>query len=252
MMMRLHKLLASKGLGSRRAIEDWIRDGKVQVNGKLATVGQQVSFRDKIRVNGKAVELETQTTVTTPRVLLYHKPEGEICSRVTTEISKTVFDNLPALSQERWVMVGRLDVNTSGLLLFTNNGELAHNLMHPRFEVVREYAVRVLGKVSKESLSNMRKGVMLESGMSRFKEINPHNETESANQWFTVSLSQGKYREVRELFASQGHTVSRLIRTKYGSISLPRNLRRGKYIELSEEKVQSLQALLPKADGVSA
>ncbi len=242
-MMRLHKFLASKGLGSRRAIESWIKIGKVHVNGKVAIIGQQVSSKDKIKIDGKVIEIDTPT-VSVPRVLLYHKPEGEICSRVSEEGKKSVFDSLPHLTHERWVMIGRLDVNTSGLLLFTNNGELAHHLMHPSFDITREYAVRVLGKVTKESLANMRKGVELSTGLSRFKQITPHNASDdSANQWFTVSLTQGKYREVRELFASQGYTVSRLIRTKYGSTVLPRDLRKGKYIELTPEKVQSM---LPK------
>lgn len=249
--MRLHKLLASQGLGSRRAIENWIKIGKIEVNGKVAHIGQQVSPKDRIKVDGKFIEI-ANTPKETPRVLLYHKPEGEICSRVKEAGTASVFDNLPALKQERWVMVGRLDVNTSGLLLFTNSGELAHKLMHPRFEVLREYAVRVLGKVTHEHLSNMRKGVMLSTGMSRFKQIIPHQESEGANQWFTVSLTQGKYREVRELFASQGFTVSRLIRTKYGPISLPRNLRMGKYIELGEDKVSGLMKLCLDANVVPA
>lgn len=248
-MMRLHKLLASKGLGSRRAIESWIKMGKVHVNGKVAIIGQQVSSKDNIKVDGKSLQFD-QIESQVPRVLLYHKPEGEICSRVSEEGKKSVFDSLPPLNQERWVMVGRLDVNTSGLLLFTNNGELAHHLMHPRFEIIREYAVRVLGKVTEESLKNMRKGVELPTGLSRFKQITPHVASDSANQWFTVSLSQGKYREVRELFASQGYTVSRLIRTKYGTTTLPRDLRKGKFVELSPEKVR---AMLPEnADSISA
>lgn len=241
-MMRLHKLLASQGIGSRRAIESWIKLGKIEVNGKVAHIGQQVCAKDKIKVAGKLIEIEKSLNEL-PRVLLYHKPEGEICSRVKEAGTASVFDHLPVLKHERWVMVGRLDVNTSGLLLFTNNGELAHQLMHPRFEVTREYAVRVLGKVTAESLANMRKGVELSTGMSRFKQIIPHQEKEGANQWFTVTLSQGKYREVRELFASQGFTVSRLIRTKYGPISLPQNLRKGKFVELSEDKVKALLKL---------
>lgn len=247
--MRLHKLLASKGLGSRRAIEEWIKLGRVQVNNKVAVIGQQVTLKDKIKIDGKAIDTAPLAKAH-PRVLLYHKPEGEICSRSSEEGKKTVFDNLPKLEQERWVMVGRLDVNTSGLLLFTNEGELAHQLMHPRFDVIREYAVRVLGTVTQESLNNMRKGVELESGLSRFKQIIPHATKDGANQWFTVSLTQGKYREVRELFASQGYTVSRLIRTKYGSISLPRHLRKGHYSELPTDNVQSL--LSKEANSISA
>jgi 23S rRNA pseudouridine2605 synthase len=237
----LHKLLANAGLGSRRTIESWIKAGKVQVNGKLAQIGQQVSFQDKVQVDGKVIHFE-DTTQDAPRVLMYNKPEGEICSSFSEDGKPSVFDNLPPLEGARWVMVGRLDVNTSGLLLFTNQGELAHCLMHPRFEVVRQYAVRVLGKVTDEMLHTLRKGVELETGLSRFKEILPRTSSDSANQWFTVTLAQGKYREVRELFASQGCTVSRLIRIKYGHINLPRDLRKGKWQELPQGKVQELIA----------
>lgn len=241
MTIRLHKLLANTGLGSRRSIEGWIKEGKVHVNGKLAHIGQQVSISDKIQVNGKVVHIEEPTSEK-PKVIIYHKPEGEICSRSTIDGKKSVFDNLPPLTVGRWVMVGRLDVNTSGLLLFTNDGELAHRLMHPSFEVNRQYLVRVLGEVTDEMLHNMRRGVELPTGLSRFKDIQRRNSSMGANQWFTVSLTQGKYREVRELFASQNCTVSRLMRIKYGNISLPRDLKKGKCQELPEDKVQSLLA----------
>ncbi|MBS0290073.1 MAG: pseudouridine synthase [Proteobacteria bacterium] len=237
--MRLQKVLANHGLGSRRTIESWIKTGKVQVNGKDAIIGQKISPQDKIKVDGKIVSLE-DNVAKLPRVLMYHKPEGEICSRVTENGKKSVFESLP-LVDGRWVMVGRLDVNTAGLLLFTNQGELAHRLMHPRFEVLRQYAVRVYGTVSDEALSNMRKGIELSTGISRFKEISRKPSSDGRNQWFTVSLSQGKYREVRELFASQNYTVSRLIRIKYGHLTLPRELKKGKWLELSAAQILDLQ-----------
>jgi 23S rRNA pseudouridine2605 synthase len=241
---RLHKLLANTGLGSRRTIESWIKEGRIHVNGKPAHVGQQVSSSDKIQVNGKAVQLEDEPAKT--QVLIYNKPEDEICSRSSIDGKKSVFDNLPPLSEGRWVMVGRLDVNTSGLLLFTNAGDLAHRLMHPSFQVNRQYLVRVIGEVTDGMLYNMRKGVELSTGLSRFKDISQRASSDGANQWFTVTLSQGKYREVRELFASQGCTVSRLIRIKYGNISLPRDLKKGKWQHLSDDRVQNLVDSLPE------
>ncbi len=245
--MRLHKLLANAGIGSRRTIESWIKDGKIEVNGKCAVIGQQVTMQDKVKVDGRLITFEN-TEAEATRVIIYNKPEGEICSRVTEEFKSSVFDNLPPLDVGRWVMVGRLDVNTSGLLLFTNNGELAHRLMHPSFEVNRQYAVRVIGDVTQDSLFKMRNGVMLSTGMSRFKDIMARPAGDGANQWYNVSLAQGKYREVRELFASQGCTVSRLIRIKYGTVSLPRELKKGKWQELPETKVQELLKLSLKEE----
>lgn len=249
-MMRLHKLLANAGLGSRRTIESWIKAGKIEVNGKCAIIGQQVNLKDKVKVDGKLISFE-DTQVEAPRVIMYNKPEGEICSTVTEEGKKTVFDSLPSLEVGRWVMVGRLDVNTSGLLLFTNNGELAHRLMHPSFEVNRQYAVRVIGEVTQDSLFKMRNGVPLSTGMSRFKDITSRPSGDGANQWFNVSLSQGKYREVRELFASQGCTVSRLIRIKYGPVSLPRELKKGRWQELEGTKVQELLRISAIHDSIA-
>jgi len=239
--MRLHKVLAHEGLGSRRTIENWIREGRILVNGQNAHIGQSINDDDKIIVNGQFVKLEKAKTGI-PRVLIYHKPEGEICSRVSEENKKTVFDNLPCLEIGRWVMVGRLDVNTSGLLLFTDQGELAHQLMHPRFNIKRQYAVRVIGNVTENILAKLKKGVRLPQGLCQFKEVVAKNSSSSAsaNQWYTVTLTEGKYREVRELWASQGCMVSRLIRIKYGNVSLPRDLRQGHYRELSQEEVLSL------------
>lgn len=239
-MTRLHKLLANAGVGSRRTIESWIKAGKIQVNGKCAHIGQEVNACDRIHIEGKLIDLEN-VTPQQPRILIYNKPEGEICSTVSEEGKKSVFDSLPPLAQGRWVMVGRLDVNTSGLLLFTNNGELAHQLMHPRFQIERQYAVRVLGQVTSNTLLNLKNGVKMPDGeISRFREVVPHNTNTGANQWFTVTLSQGKYREVRQLWETVGCTVSRLIRIKYGSITLPRELKKGKWQELPLGRVQEL------------
>ncbi|MFI4936973.1 MAG: pseudouridine synthase [Candidatus Berkiellales bacterium] len=232
---RIHKLLANAGLGSRRTIEQWIMESKIKVNGKTATLGQIVSTQDQIEVEGKRIDLYHYTQTQT-RVLLYNKPEGEICARHSHDGKKSVYDNLPKLKQGKWVSVGRLDVNTSGLLLFTNNGDLAHRLMHPRFQIERQYLVRVLGKVNENTLICLKEGVKLEEGFCRFSEI-IQKEASGANQWFIVSLMEGKYREVRKLWGSQGCVVSRLVRIKYGNIDLPRRLRKGQWEELPEARI---------------
>jgi len=240
--MRLHKVLAQAGIGSRRTIETWIKAGKIHINGTLATLGQPVCAQDKVTVQGKLISLDNAYEQTT-QVLMYHKDEGEICSRQSEIGKRTVFANLPPLKTGRWVMVGRLDVNTSGLLLFTNNGKLAHQLMHPRFQIVRQYAVRVIGNVTENMLANLKKGVRIpEVGLCKFQDITTRNAPSGKNQWFTVTLSEGKYREVRQLWASQNCTVSRLIRIQYGKISLPRDLKKGHWRKLSEAQVQSLNS----------
>lgn len=246
---RIHKLLASLGMGSRRAIEQWISEGKIQVNGKPATIGQAVSVEDKIILNGRLLNLAPHGADTT-RVLLYNKPEGEICSHQSFDGKKTVYDNLPRIRHSKWISVGRLDVNTSGLLLFTNDGELAHRLMHPRFAVERRYLVRVKGKVTEAMLARLRTGVKLEEGVCRFKEILQHElEPSGINQWFIVSLMEGKYREVRRLWESQDCLVSRLVRIQYGDFELPRRLRKGHYLELPEKDVQALLTKTNQQDG---
>lgn len=238
--LRIHKLLANRGLGSRRAIEEWIKQGKIQVNGKDATIGQVVTLRDRIHVNGRPISFDDFAQQTT-RVLLYHKPEGEICSRSREDVKQTVFDNLPSLKQGKWIAIGRLDVNTAGLLLFTNNGTLAHQLMHPSFLQERQYAVRVLGKVTPEIIHRLKDGVKLEDGVFRFKDIE-QKESTGANQWFHVTLMEGKYREVRRLWESQHCLVSRLIRIKFGQFELPKRLRKGDYQELPVQEVQELMS----------
>jgi 23S rRNA pseudouridine2605 synthase len=235
---RVQKLLANAGFASRRAIEEWIKEGKIQINGKVATLGQSVSSKDFIHVNGRRVDL-TKYLEEPTRVILYHKPEGEICTR-EAGAKNSVFCNLPPLKQGKWVSVGRLDVNTAGLLLFTNNGNLAHRLMHPSFEIERQYAVRVLGKVTDQTLDQLKEGVMLEEGICAFKSITRLEEGSGVNQWFIVSLMEGKYREVRRLWATQNCVVSRLIRIKYGTVELPRRLRKGKWQELPIEEIKKL------------
>lgn len=233
---RLQKILSQAGLGSRREMERWIESGWVQVNGKPAKLGDSATENDKLTVKGKLIAnpLKGKQNV---RILLYHKPVGEISSRHDPKFDRTVFDNLPHLRQGRWVQVGRLDLNTSGLLIFTNNGELANQLMHPRYGLEREYAVRVHGQVSAEAINNLLKGVSLEDGDARFTRIDFRG-GEGTNSWYHVTLNEGKNREVRRLWASQGVEVSRLIRVRYGSLSMPRFLSRGQCYELTPEEVK--------------
>lgn len=234
---KLHKVLARAGLGSRRAIEDWIRAGRVKVNGEPAVIGLRVSEQDVVHVDGRRVRLPQSPRGV--RVLVYHKPAGEVCTRSDPEGRPTVFQRLPRLRGERWVAVGRLDVNTSGLLLFTNDGELANRLMHPSAEVEREYAVRVRGEVGAEALERLQTGVELEDGTARFDCVVPAG-GEGANQWFHVVLKEGRRHEVRRLWASQGLEVSRLIRVRYGNVSLPRRLRAGRSDDLTPGEIDAL------------
>jgi len=233
---RLQKILSQVGLGSRREMERWIEEGVIQVNGVVAKIGDSATAKDVITVRGKVISNPLATKQRT-RILLYHKPVGEISSRQDPKFPQTVFDNLPRLKVGRWVQVGRLDLNTSGLLIFTNDGELANRLMHPKFELEREYAVRVHGRVSPEIIKNFQRGVMLDDGMAKFKRIESRG-GEGANSWYHVVLSEGKNREVRRMWESQGLEVSRLIRIRYGSLLMPRFLSRGDYLELSREEVE--------------
>lgn len=240
---RLQKILSQAGLGSRREMERWIENGWVQVNGKIAQLGQSAGFNDKITVKGKLIANPLKVKSNT-RILLYHKPVGEISSRHDPKFDNTVFDNLPHLRQGRWVQVGRLDLNTSGLLIFTNDGELANRLMHPKYGLEREYAVRVHGQVSKEAINNLTKGVVLEDGMAKFTHIEFRG-GDGANTWYHVTLNEGKNREVRRLWASQGLEVSRLIRIRYGTFALPRFLSRGQAYELTPDEVSTFLGSLP-------
>lgn len=236
--MRLQKVLSQAGLGSRREMERWIETGLISVNGNPAKIGDSVTAEDKIAVRGKLIE-NPLNKVQRTRVLLYHKPVGEISSRHDPKHNKTVFDNLPYLSEGRWVQVGRLDINTSGLLIFTNNGDLANQLMHPKYALEREYAVRVYGEVKSEAIQNLLKGVQLDDGMAKFKRID-YRGGEGTNCWYHVVIEEGRNREIRRLWQSQGVEVSRLIRIRYGHIYLPRSLGRGEYKELSANEIESL------------
>ncbi|OBW95704.1 23S rRNA pseudouridylate synthase [Gallibacterium salpingitidis] len=241
---KLQKVLARTGLGSRREIETIIAAGRVSVNGVIATLGERVEVKTdtKIRVDGQLVSLNSVRKEVC-RVLMYYKPEGELCTRHDPEGRATVFERLPKISNGRWIAVGRLDINTSGLLLFTTDGELANRLMHPSKEVEREYSVRVFGEVTEKMLMQLKKGVQLEDGPANFKSISPQG-GQGMNQWFAVTLTEGRNREVRRLWESQGIQVSRLIRTRYGNIELMRGLPRGGWEELPLDKVNYLRQLV--------
>ncbi len=232
---RLQKVLARAGYGSRRQIETLIEQGRIQLNGRTARLGDRVGPGDRIKVNGKLVPASRLQGKRT-RLIAYHKPVGEICTRSDPQDRPTVFHNLPRLRGGRWIAIGRLDINTSGLLLFTTDGELANRLIHPSQQIEREYAVRVRGEVNEQILANLRKGVLLDDGPARFERIEDAG-GEGSNHWYHVILREGRNREVRRLWESQGVTVSRLIRVRFGPIKLPRNLRPGKWQELEPETV---------------
>jgi len=235
---RLHKILAQSGVGSRREMEEWIAAGRVTVNNKPAEVGQLVGPNDKVKVSGRLVHLRFGA-LRLPRVVLYHKPEGQIVSRDDPEGRDSVFDFLPRMRGSRWVAVGRLDYNTSGLLLFTNSGDLANRLMHPRYNLEREYAVRVLGDLDDATLKQLATGIELEDGPARFTTLLDAG-GEGANHWYRVTLSEGRNREVRRMFEAVGVTVSRLIRVRYGPFQLPARLKRGSTHELEDMEVAKL------------
>jgi 23S rRNA pseudouridine2605 synthase len=240
MSEKLQKVLANAGIGSRREMERWIEQGRISVNGKIATLGDRVEPQDKLRVDGNLLSGPPQKNMC--RVIMYNKPEGELCSRKDPQGRPTVFDRLPKILNGRWIAVGRLDINTSGLLLFTNDGELANRLMHPKHEIEREYAVRVFGEVDREILNRLTKGVELEDGMAKFTEIRKRpGDEESLNSWYNVSLSEGKNREVRRLWESQGLKVSRLIRVRYGTLELQNRLPQGGWIELPLQDLNVLR-----------
>jgi 23S rRNA pseudouridine2605 synthase len=242
---RVQKILSQAGLGSRREMERWIESGWVQVNDKPVQLGDSAGPNDKISVKGRTIANPLKTS-SAPRVLLYHKPVGEISSRHDPKFEKTVFDNLPKIKQGRWIQVGRLDLNTSGLLIFTTDGELANQLMHPKYNLEREYAVRIHGQVDNEILKKLKQGVQLDDGMAQFTRIEARG-GEGTNTWYHVTLNEGRNREVRRLWESQGVQVSRLIRIRYGSLSLPRFLSRGQCYELSAKEVQAFLERIPKA-----
>jgi len=234
---KLQKVLARAGLGSRRELEGWIADGRVSVDGKVARLGDRAEAHQTLRVDGRILPASSQTP--RRRVLVYYKPEGEVCTRSDPQGRPTVFQNLPSLRHSRWIMVGRLDLNTAGLLLFTTDGELANRLAHPSMEIEREYAVRVLGEVTQTMLTRLRKGVELEDGPASFDSIRDVG-GEGANHWYHVTLCEGRHREVRRLWEAIGVTVSRLTRVRYGHLSLPRKLRVGRWQELEMKDMQAL------------
>ncbi|CDL80637.1 23S rRNA pseudouridine(2605) synthase RluB [Xenorhabdus szentirmaii] len=241
---KLQKVLARSGHGSRREIEGYIQQGRVSIDGKTATLGDRIEVKPsvKIRLDGRILNIkEPQKTVC--RVLAYYKPEGELCTRHDPEGRPTVFDRLPRMQDARWIAVGRLDINTCGLLLFTTDGELANRLMHPSQEVEREYAVRVFGEVDNAKLRQLTQGVQLEDGPASFKTVT-FKGGEGINQWYNVTLTEGRNREVRRLWESVGVQVSRLIRVRYGDIDLPKGLPRGGWAELGLEQTNYLRQLV--------
>ena len=234
---KLHKVLAQSGLGSRIEMERLISDGQVSVNQEPAHVGQRVQFGDQIKVNGKLVKVRIAPPA--PRVIAYHKPAGEVVTHDDPQNRPTVFRRLPRLYQGKWQSVGRLDLNTEGLLLLTSSGELANQLMHPRFGLEREYAVRSLGKLSNEQKQSLLDGITLEDGLAQFGSIEEGG-GEGSNCWYRVTISEGRNREVRRMFEAVGHAVSRLIRIRYGAMVLPRGLKRGAFVELREYDIRAL------------
>ncbi len=238
MAERIQKLLAAAGVASRRQIERWIEEGRVQVNRRPASLGQKIESSDRVTVNGRRVALALAGDQPT-RVLLYKKRAGELVTRDDPAERRTVFHRLPKIPHGRWIAIGRLDINTSGLLLFTNNGELARRLMHPKYGVEREYAVRVHGPVTDEIIERLRTGVRLEDGPARFARLAEQG-GEGANRWFHVTVSEGRNRLVRRLWESQKLQVSRLIRLRYGPIALPGGIKSGTAVELAPADVLAL------------
>jgi len=234
---KLHKVLAEAGLGSRRDMEDLIVAGRVSVNGEPAHIGQRILPTDQVRINGKPIMRKVSKKP--PRVLIYHKPAGEIVSTNDPEGRNSVFDSLPTMKVGKWLAVGRLDYNTEGLLLFTTSGDLANRLMHPRYGIEREYAVRTLGDLEEGMRQRLLAGVELEDGMAQFSKI-ADGGGEGVNKWYRVIIGEGRNREVRRMFEAVGLTVSRLIRTRYGAMTLPANLKRGRWEELEEDAVRNL------------
>jgi 23S rRNA pseudouridine2605 synthase len=245
---KLQKVLARVGIASRRQCEVMISAGRIKVNNVLAKLGDRITDKDNIKIDDVLVskhQLEHNKT----RILLYHKPEHEICTRSDPENRPTVFERLPLLHKGRWIVIGRLDINTSGLLLFTTDGELANQLMHPSYEIEREYAVRIFGEVTESMLKNLRRGVDLEDGPAKFKTIT-FKGGEGINKWYHVVLCEGRNREVRRLWESQGVKVSRLIRVRFGNMVLPPLLRPGKFQDLSLEESESLKSLLKRSSKI--
>lgn len=240
MAERIQKVLANAGHGSRRQIESWIKEGKISVNGKPAVLGQTIDHSDRISIDSRQIRLFFPRNEIKPKVIAYYKPVGQVCTRKDEKGRETVFSHLPKLRNSRWINIGRLDINTTGLLLFTTDGDLANKLMHPSSQIEREYAVRVLGEASKEQLNALRTGVELEDGRAQFTDI-VDSGGEGANHWYHVVIMEGRNREVRRLWESQGLKVSRLIRTRFGSYILPRRKRVGQHWRLEDSEIEALQ-----------
>lgn len=234
---RLHKLLALAGLGSRRDMEELIASGRVTINGKVAEVGAGVTERDVVRLDSRPLRLPFEAEL--PQVLIYHKPEGEIVSQDDPEGRASVFDKLPKVKHGKWIAIGRLDMNTSGLLIFTTSGELANRFMHPRYEVEREYAVRIFGELTEGQIAQLKEGIELEDGPANFDSIIPQG-GEGANHWYQVILREGRNREVRRLFEAFQLPVSRLMRVRFGPVNLPPRVKRGKMLKLEQKEVVGL------------
>ncbi len=234
---RLHKLLATQGLGSRRDMEELIASGRVTVNGEIAKLGAGVKQYDVVRIDSRPVRLQFEAEL--PQILIYHKPEGEIVSQVDPEGRPSVFDKLPKIKHGKWIAIGRLDMNTSGLLIFTNSGDLANRFMHPRYEVEREYAVRIFGELTEEQMSLLTQGIELEDGPAAFDSISSQG-GEGANHWYQVILREGRNREVRRLFEALHMPVSRLMRVRFGPVNLPPRVKRGQMLKLEQKQVVDL------------
>lgn len=246
---KLHKVLAQAGLGSRLEMEQLILEGRISVNAEPAHIGQRIQFGDTVKVNGKPIRVRIDPPP--PRVIAYHKPAGEVVTHDDPQNRPTVFRRLPKLFQGKWQSVGRLDLNTEGLLLLTSSGELANKLMHPRFGLEREYAVRVLGALNNEEKKRLLEGVMLEDGVAQFGSIEAGG-GEGANCWYKVTISEGRNREVRRMFEAVGHAVSRLIRIRYGAVVLPRGLKRGAFVELDENDIWALTSAVSRSESRAA
>ncbi|MCK5817765.1 MAG: 23S rRNA pseudouridine(2605) synthase RluB [Psychromonas sp.] len=246
MSEKLQKVLARAGLGSRRKMEEIIKEGRVSLDGKIVKLGERVTESKIIRLDGRIIKYQSATDVIC-RILAYNKPDGEICTRSDEQGRTTVFERLPRLNCTRWISIGRLDINTSGLLLFTTDGDFANKMMHPSNEIEREYAVRVFGEVDDAMLNRLRTGVMLEDGEAKFLEIKESGKEaggEGINRWYHVVLTQGRTREVRRLWESQGVQVSRLMRVRYGNIFLNKRLPQGGWLELNLKEVNYLRKLV--------
>lgn len=238
---RLQKLLARNGLGSRREIEDMIAAGRVSINGVTAKPGDRAGLGDMIRIDGKIIRFRLAALL--PRVIIYHKPEGEIVSVRDPQGRPSVFDKLPHIRSSKWIAIGRLDFNTSGLLIFTTDGTLANHLMHPRYQMEREYAVRIVGELTPEQITRLTTGIELEDGLAKFDQLLDEGGT-GTNHWYRIMLKEGRNREVRRMFEALGLTVSRLIRVRFGPVNLPPRLKRGMWIELMDTEVEQLLKLV--------